>query len=332
MATGTTTSTQVPAAVRLFYDRILLKRALPELVHHLFGQQRPVKIGSGDQPKFRRYNSLATASIPLTEGITPTKQQLAKTEVTGQLETYGQYVEITDYVQYTNEDAVLTETAELLGENAGESLDEVYRDTLVGGTSALNGGSVSARTDIVTSQTEADYKKIVRAMSIAKAKKWVDMPIYGSDKVGTSPVGAAYFAIIDPAAYYDLVALTNFQKVSEYPTQNGVLPQEVGALGHIRFVMTTKAKVYADGGGAVGSTGLATTSDSLIDVHTALIFGKNAYGVTPLMGKALQNIIKPLGAGEDALNQRSTSGWKAITDIVILNEAFMYRYEFGVTA
>ena len=333
MATGTSTSTQIPASVRTFYDRILLERATPNLVHGMFGQQRPVNINSGDQPKFRRYSSLDTASVPLTEGITPSAQQASDTEVTGQLETYGSYVEITDYVQYTSQDRVLTEYAEILGENAGESLDLVYRDTLVTGTSVFRANGVAATTDIVTSQSVNDYKKIVRALQNANAKPFKKNPIIGSDKVGTLPVWEAYFAIIDPEAYYDLQALTGFVQTAEYPDGGkSAMPHEVGSLNHIRFVMTSEAKVWADGGGSVGSTGLATTSASKIDVHCALIFGMNAYGITPLQGKALENIVKPLGSGDDPLNQRSTSGWKAMTDIVILNEAFMYRYEFGVTA
>jgi N4-gp56 family major capsid protein len=335
MATGTSTSTQIPAPVQSYYDRILLERATPNLVHGMFGQQRPVKMNSGDQPKFRRYSSLPKANQPLTEGVSPSPQQASKTDVTGQLETYGAYVEFSDYVQYTSQDSVLTEYAEILGENAGESVDLVYRDTLVTGTSVFRANSVAARTDIVTGQSVNDYKKIVRALQNANAKVYQKNPIVGSDKVGTAPVWASYFAIIDPEAYYDLQALTGFVQTAEYPDGGkSAVMHEVGSLNHIRFVMTSEAKVWADGGGSVGSTGLASTGASNVDVHCALIFGMNAYGICPLQGKALENIVKPLGSAgsADALNQRGTSGWKAITDIVILNEAFMYRYEFGVTA
>jgi len=81
----TTTTTQVPPAIRTFYDRVLLVRALPELVHDMFGQQRPIKMNSGDQAKFRRYNSLAVAIAPLSEGVTPSPVRLAQTEITATL-------------------------------------------------------------------------------------------------------------------------------------------------------------------------------------------------------------------------------------------------------
>jgi N4-gp56 family major capsid protein len=65
------------------------------------------------------------------------------------------------------------------------------------------------------------------------------------------------------------------------------------------------------------------------DVYATLIFGANAYGVCPLAGNAMENIIKPLGSSgsADPLNQRATSGWKAITTTKILNDAWMIRIE-----
>jgi len=333
MANGQTTSTQIPAAVQEFYDAVLLERALANIVHDKFGQMKPVKMNSGEQPKFRRYTSLTNVTQPLVEGITPTPQQLAKTDVTGQLEQYGTYVEGTDYVIATSQDAVLTEVSTMLGENAGESLDLIYRDALVAGTSKRHANGVASRTDIVSAQLEADYKKIVRALMNAKAKPWLENIIAGSDKVGTTPIAKAYYAIVDEYAYYDLLGISNFIPVAKYPDGgSSAMVGELGSLGHIRFVLCQNGKVWADGGGAIGSTGLASTGSSLVDVHCALIFGQNAYGITALQGKALEMIYKDISQAGGPLNQAWTSGWKACTDLVILNETFMYRYEFGVTA
>ena len=332
MATGTSTTTQVGAAVDTYYNRTLLERALASIVHDKFGQVRPIPMGSGTTPRFRRYSSLTNNVQPLVEGVTPTAQQLAKTDVDGKMYQYGSFVELTDLVDYTTEDAIGTEIAELLGENAGESLDLIYRNVLVAGTSQFQANSVAARTDIVAGQSVADYRKIERALGNSNAKKWIEKPIVGTDKVGTTPIPASYYAIIGEYAYYDLKALAGFLEIHKYPDGGAsAMENEVGSLGHIRFLVTTNAKVWAGGGGAEGSTGLASTSSS-VDVHSALIFGKNAYGLTPLAGKGLLMINKEFGAGNDPLDQRQTSAWKANTGIKILNETFMYRYQFGVTA
>jgi N4-gp56 family major capsid protein len=330
---ATTTSTQIPAPVQTFYNRVLLKRALPYLAHGLFGQTSTVSMNSGDQPRWRRYSSLTAAVAPLSEGVTPTAQQMAKTDVDGQLYTYGSFVEITDYVQYTSQDKVLTVASELLGENMGESLDLVYRGTLVGGTSVYRQGNV-AQASITAKLTSTSLDYVLRALEVNNAKYWREKPIIGTDKVGTSPIAPAYFAIVDPYTVYDLrgVLTTSFIETYKYANPNEAVPNEVGSYKNLRFVQSTAAKVYADSGGsATVATTKYTTATSACDVHAMLIFGMDAYGLTPLSGKSNQMIVKAVGAGDDPLDQRSTAGWKAITGIKILNDNFMYRYEYAVS-
>lgn len=71
-------------------------------------------------------------------------------------------------------------------------------------------------------------------------------------------------------------------------------------------------------------------------IYFTTFFGLNAYGTTALEGLGLQSIIKQLGSGEDPLNQRATSGWKATKAAKRLIEAYMIRVEhttsMGLTA
>lgn len=68
------------------------------------------------------------------------------------------------------------------------------------------------------------------------------------------------------------------------------------------------------------------TSDGL-PVYCTLVLGQNAYGITEIEGGGLQTIIKPLGSGEDPLNQRCTVGWKAMHCAEILSDAYILRVE-----
>ena len=63
------------------------------------------------------------------------------------------------------------------------------------------------------------------------------------------------------------------------------------------------------------------------DVATALFLGADAYGVTDIEGLGLTTVVKPLGSGEDPLNQRSTAGWKATHIARRLAELWMVRAE-----
>ena len=62
-------------------------------------------------------------------------------------------------------------------------------------------------------------------------------------------------------------------------------------------------------------------------VYSTLILGEDAYGVTEIEGGGLEHITKPLGAGDDPLNQRATCGWKATKVAERLVEPYMVRIE-----
>src|SRR5215216_3689478 len=113
---GMNTLGNIPPAIQAYYDRNLLDRAVPADIHGRFGQVRPIKLRSGNQIKFRRYEALAVSVIPLVEGVTPSGSSLTVTDVTATLAQYGDYVAVTDMVDMTNQDPVLTEAGMVLGE------------------------------------------------------------------------------------------------------------------------------------------------------------------------------------------------------------------------
>jgi N4-gp56 family major capsid protein len=230
----------------------------------------------------------------------------------------------------TTQDPLLAETAELLGENAGETLDAIYRDSLVAGTTVQYSGTATARTAVTAQVTTADLDKITRTLSVNNAKFWNMNPIVGQDRHNTTPVSPAYFCIVHPRTSYDLRNLTGFTQTHKYPSPDMAVPGEIGSYNQLRFIESTQAKTWADSGGSATDV-YYTTSATKVDVFAMLVFGRDAYGITPLGGKALENLVKPLGAGDDPLNQRATSGWKATTDLVILNDDFMLRYEHAVS-
>lgn len=72
-----------------------------------------------------------------------------------------------------------------------------------------------------------------------------------------------------------------------------------------------------------------------IDVTATLIYGANSFGNVSLEGngKNVEIIAKPLGHGEDPLNQRATVGWKAKGyTMTILNEVCLIRLEHGFSS
>jgi len=132
--TADTTLTQVTAAVNNFYDRTMLKAARPLLVHTRWAQVRDIPRNNSLVIKFRRYSLLSAATTALSEGVTPSGSQLSITDVSATVAQYGDFVTLTDQLVFSTLDPVLTETADVLGQQAGNSLDQICRDVIVAGT------------------------------------------------------------------------------------------------------------------------------------------------------------------------------------------------------
>jgi N4-gp56 family major capsid protein len=323
---ATSTLTQVPPGLQTFYDRNLLERAVPADIHGRFGQVRPISKRNGNQIKFRRYSALSPATTPLTEGVTPAGSSLAVTDITATLAQYGDFVTISDMVDLVNQDAVLTEAGMVLGEQGGTTIDQVRRDVLVAGTNvAYSNGA--ARASVNTIISAGLIKQAVRFLKRQNAKT-VKEALSANGNVSTIGLRASYIGLIHPDTEATLKSISGFVPVNQYPSQTPVMEEEVGALDQVRFVASTNAKVFANGG-ATGGTNVISTGGTNADVYATLIVAANAYGVVPLSGEAMRNIIKALGSAgtADPLDQRATSGWKAITTTAILNDAFMIRLE-----
>lgn len=318
-----TTRTQITAENQSFYDRNLLDRALPELVHTMFAQVRDIPRNAGTNTiKFRRYGSLVAATTPLTEGVTPAGSQLAITDITATVAQYGDFVTLTDVIDYESVDPVFMEAGEVLGEQAGDTIDQLTRDILNAGTSVSFGGSGNTQTSEVAAGDVATTTNVNAAVLTLKnnnAKK-LKRRVDASTGYQTNPLDAAFVAIVHTNLSATIKAFTGFVKIENYASKADIMPGEFGYYNNVRFIESTNAKVFTAGG--TGS----------IDVYSILILAANAYGTTRISGEALQNIIKPLGSAgsADPLNQRATTGWKMTFVAKILNNDYLTRVEVAL--
>ena len=76
-------------------------------------------------------------------------------------------------------------------------------------------------------------------------------------------------------------------------------------------------------------------TNSALDVHGTIVFGRDAYGVVDVEGKgAVQLIVKPHGSSgtADPLDQRATVGAKVTAyTAAILNDLWIVRIEHTVS-
>jgi hypothetical protein len=306
MANGTTTTVQVDPEVNLFFDNILLDRHQPYYPYGYFAQERRIPQKNSRNAIFRRFDNLADALTPLTEGVTPAAEQVTKFDITAAVSQYGKVVQLSDDIIVTVQDQTANEVADMLAQNMASTYDKIVRNMLVA-TSAqidcLNGVNGNAITEVTTTDLEfaVDYLE-------GNNGKKLSPNIEGENMFGTAPVWAAYWMVISTDLRTDFKNLSNFLATADYPRQQSVLQSELGSCDEVRLVMTTEG--YKD------------TSVSPA-VYSNIMFAANGYGRIMIDDQSMEMIIKPLGAGEDPLNQRQTMGWKGRLGCVILDDSWV---------
>lgn len=325
MPAGTTGSGQITSASQNFLSLPLLSRAYPHFVHALWGQVRDIPRNKTENVRFRKYASLSAATTALTEGVTPVGSQESITDITATVLQYGDFLTLTDYLDMTTIDPYKTELAEVLGDQMGDTLDQICRNVLIAGTTVQFANGVANIGSVASGMvlTGDEVRKAVRTLEGNNAKPITEI-IKPSDGFNTSGIPPAFVAIISEKTHFDLKKDPDWVKVAEYADPDDRIHEaEVGALDSVRFIL---ASSNAGVGTGLGSGG--------IDVHYTLIFGKEAYGLTRIAGNAVEVITKELGTSgsADPLNQRSTMGWKATFVTKILQQAFMIRINHAVSA
>lgn len=298
--------------IQTFYDRVMLRRAYPYEVHANWAQQRPIPQREGKYILFRRYERLDLAKTPLTEAQTPDGSQMSKTDITAEIKQYGDFITLSDVVDLTWKDPVLTEAAELLGEQMGQTRDSLVRDIVLGEYfDNKDTGDYDNVKDAGGALSQDDLMDVVDKL-LSDNARFLTRVIRPSTGYNTTPIRPAYVAVMHPKFRSTVEGFSDFVPVSEYPKGDEILDGEWGAINNVRIVFTT----LADSGGEFESS----SSD-----HVIPIFGADAYGVTELTGGGAQNIVKAHGSAGtgDPLNQRTTSGWKMFMTAKILNPSFM---------
>lgn len=305
---NTTTATGMAVEMKTFYDRTLIENAEPELVHDQWAQTRDIPKNGGKTIEFRKYDQLPKALTPLTEGVTPEGQEMKVTKLEATVKQYGGFVALSDLLILTAIDNNIVEASELIGSQAGRTLDTISREVMNAGTNVQYAeGQVTSREEITS-----DMKLTVKA---------VKMAVRFLKKQNAKRINGYFYGIINPDCSFDLTEDEKFVEVVKYKTPEKIYNGEIGAIEGVRFVETTEAKIFT-GAGASG-----------IDVYSTLILAANAYATTKIKGGGLETIIKQLGSAgtADPLDQRATVGWKALKVTEILSQQYMVRIESAST-
>lgn len=273
--TQTTTDSDLAVEMKTYYSDYLIDNAKPFLVHDQFGQKKPIPKGKGKTIEFRKYTPFPKALTPLTEGVTPDGRSLDVSNVTATISQFGDYVRLSDLLMLTAIDNNLVQATELLGQQAGETLDTVTRDIINGGTNVQYGAnSVTARYLLVGGESSGNHYMSVATTSLAQRNMKYN-------KART--IGKNYVGIIHVDATYDLRSDTKWEDWHKYASPEELFNGEIGRLNNIRFVETTEAKIFrgANLTAAVRNLGVASVASKTFTMDEAITAGE----ATALVGR-----------------------------------------------
>lgn len=309
----------------------LLKRGLPYLCLEKFGQSKPIPANNTTSIKFRRYNALALATTPLTEGVTPTAKKLTKTDVTATLSQYGDLVEITDIVYDTHEDPVLKEATAIIGEQAAQTIETIRFGVLKAGTNVFyaNDDGTPLRTEVISPVSLTVQRKVTRALKRQNALPITSI-VKSSANYGTESILPAYVALGHTDLEADIRGMSKFTDAKDYGSTQP-MEAEIGSCESARYILSNIFTAWADAGANKGS--MISTSAVKADVYPILYIARDAYGLVALKGKyaITPMVINPTPSKSDPLGQRGSVSWKTLQTAVILNDAWMARLECAAT-
>jgi N4-gp56 family major capsid protein len=309
----------------------MLAHAEPILVLEKFAKVEPLPKNKGLTIKWRRPVPFDVSPVALTEGVTPAPQIFEYEDVTSVISQYGAWVALTDVIQDTHEDPVLSNINMMMADQAASTKEMLIWGVLRAGTSVVYSGTATSRATVVAPIDEAELRQVQRELKANHAKSITRM-LSASEKIATEPVAPGFIAFGHSNLEQDLRDLNGFVVREKYAS-GALMDQEIGKFEDLRFILSPQLEPFFGAGSAV-TTGVLNTN-SAVDVYPIVVIAQDAYGVTPLKGMDSVS-IQVMNPGkisyEDPLGQRGLVSWKMWYVATRLNESWMVRIECAVSA
>lgn len=243
------------------YERLAYFGLRPELYYDRIADVQPTRQSMpGAAVVFTIISDLAVASTPINESQDIDAVALADSTVTLTLAEYGNAVNTTLKLRATAFVEVNPVVGNVVGFNAGRSIDSVAQAIVQGGSNVryATGGTTDP-----TARNTVEPNDTLTAADIRRVR---------AEMVGASVPpnsGGLYTAFIHPDVLFDLKGETgegSWVSAQTYVNRENLLTGEAGAFGGFRFIETPRAPVFADAG----------SSTTLTDVYGTIFTGRQA--------------------------------------------------------
>ena len=229
--TNYTYSPGVAPSLIEYYERTLLENMRPAMVHYLDAQKRTLPEHNGKTVQFRKFNPFPAQTTPLSEGVVPDGRVLTETAFRAMVKPYGDYVQMTDEMQWYMLDNMHKETAQLLSDQAADSLEAIAANAYSAGLNVQYANGKTARSGLSASDklTYADIKMAVRTLK----------------RNNVRPFGDGYYhAIVHPDVVHDLTSDTMWTSIPANYDKSPLEQYALGTIYKVKFFESTHAKVF----------------------------------------------------------------------------------------
>ncbi|MGA0207996.1 MAG: N4-gp56 family major capsid protein [Pontimonas sp.] len=309
MANETTTSSV--SVDQVAFDRIAYFALRSEL---LFDQAADVQPTAQSMPgtgvTFTIFNDLSAATSTLNEVTDVTPAAMSDSQVTVTLNEYGNAVITTAKLRgtaYLDVDAV---AANVVGYNAGDSIDQIVRDVLAGGSNVVYAGGGSTTP---SSRATVEAEDVIEANDVRKVTAQLR-------KANAATFNGLYMGFIHPDVSYDLrkeTGAASWRDPHVYQDTAGIYNGEIGAFEGVRFIETPRAKIFADAG-----------ASSTVDVYCTHIMGRQALAKAHSASDGNGSVPRIVrGPVVDTLARLQPIGWYWLGGYGRFREASLRRIE-----
>lgn len=313
MANETTTSSL--SVDQIAFDRLAYFALRSELLFDMAADVQPTNQAMpGSAVTFTIFNDIAAATATLNEVTDVTPTAMSDSQVTVTLAEYGNAVITTAKLRGTAFLDVDTVAANVVGYNAGISIDSVVRDVLAGGDNVIYGGG---GTTTPSSRTTVKAADIIEANDIRKVTAQLR-------KANVPTFDGLYMSYIHPDVAYDLrreTGAASWRDPHVYQDTANIYNAEIGAFEGVRFIETPRAKVFENASDGSGSTGT-------IEVYCTHVMGRQAlakaYSQQDGNG-AVPRVVR--GPVVDTLARLQPIGWYWLGGYGRFREASLRRIE-----
>ena len=163
-----------------FYQRTMLERLIDNVTFMNYGKKHNIPKRAGATTSFRRMELPTLSTTAIVEGTTPNALDLTINKVSATVQQYGAWTKVSDFLDMTGLDPVITETSQMFGDHAGLSMDQIVRDIVAAGTSVRYANSKSSRVTVAAGDkiTASDIIKI-RTTLVRNNVKQIKLPSGG---------------------------------------------------------------------------------------------------------------------------------------------------------